>query len=226
MGRPREHTDATRLRLLSEAERLVARHGPAGVSVRSVADAAGTSTRAVYSLFGSMPGLLEALAVRLFQELGAAVDAVAPSDDPAADVVRASVDGFRRVACEHPALYGLVFLRVIPDLALGPEFGRAATAAFARLEHLLARVQAAQGLGGHTVTQAAQAVHALTEGLASIELRGELGPPDAALPVWRTAIAALVRGFGRPPAAEQESVSSGSGDRAAPSGRPSAPGSG
>ena len=53
MGRPREHDEHTRVALLAAAEQLVAEGGPTQLSVRAVADAAGTSTRAVYSLFGS-----------------------------------------------------------------------------------------------------------------------------------------------------------------------------
>ena len=40
--------------------------GPDAASVRAVADAVGTTTGGVYSLFGSKQGLLEALASRLF----------------------------------------------------------------------------------------------------------------------------------------------------------------
>jgi len=56
MGRPREHDEATRAALLEAAERIVADRGPTALSVRAVAEAAGTSTRAVYSLFGSKDG--------------------------------------------------------------------------------------------------------------------------------------------------------------------------
>jgi AcrR family transcriptional regulator len=195
MGRPREHDEDTRLALLESAERLVDAQGPSALSVRAVAEEAATTTRAVYSLFGSKAGLLEELAARLFQVLAARIDAVPRTPDAIADVVTASIDGFRQVALEHPALYRLVFLGVVPDLELGPTFAEQAAAAFSRLEALIARVAAERGLGDHEVGDAAQAVHALTEGLATIELRGGLGSDDQALALWRSSIEALVVGF-------------------------------
>src|SRR3954471_24015483 len=120
MGRPREHDDDVRLALLAAAERLVERDGAEALSVRAVADAVGTTTRAIYSVFGSKAGLLEALAARLFELLADAIDTVKLTDDPSRDLVTASLVGFRRTALQHRALYNLVFLRVVGDLQLGP----------------------------------------------------------------------------------------------------------
>jgi AcrR family transcriptional regulator len=199
MGRPREHDERTRVALLDAAEQVAQQHGPAAVSMRTVAEAAGTSTRALYSLFGSKAGLLDALATRLFELLAQAVDAVPLTDDPAADVITASVDGFRAVALGHPSLYSLVFLRVVPDLPFGPQYQQAAGAAFERLESLLRRVQAADGLHGLTVRDAARAVHALTEGLVTVELRDGGQDPERAQEHWRASLGALLRGFARAP---------------------------
>ena len=195
MGRPREHDDATRVALLAAAERLIDEHGPDAASVRAVADEVGTTTRAVYSVFGGKQGLLETLATRLFEVLGAAIDAVPVTGDPAADVVEVSVAGFRRTALEHPSLYRLVFFRMIPALELGPAYAEAGSAAFARLEARVARLAAEGRLGRWTVRDAAHAVHALTEGLASMEIRGGMLDPATAEGVWRDAIDALLRGF-------------------------------
>jgi hypothetical protein len=38
-------------------------------------------------------------------------------------------------------------------------------------------------------------IHALTEGLATMELRGALGPPSHAEALWRTALWSMVRGL-------------------------------
>jgi AcrR family transcriptional regulator len=194
VGRPKEHDDRTRVLLLDTAEELIAAHGPQALSVRGLADTAGTTTRAVYSLFGSKSGLLSALATRLFESLAAAIDATPRTDDPAADIVAASLDGFRRTALEHPSLYRLVFLQVVPDLELGQEFDAAAGAAFGMLEDLLRRLDARSGIAGHSPRQAARAVHALTEGLATLELRGGL-PHDDAEATWRAALEAILRGL-------------------------------
>jgi AcrR family transcriptional regulator len=195
VGRPREHDAATRTALLEAAEGLVDAYGPDAASVRAVADAVGTTTRAVYSVFGSKHGLLEALATRLFEVLIAAIDDVPVTDDPACDLVAGGVQAFRRTALEHPSLYRLVFMHVVPDLELGSEFGAVASKAFGRLEELVARVERAGGLGARTVADAALEFHALTEGLATVELRGQMLDPDAAEHIWQDALESLVRGW-------------------------------
>jgi AcrR family transcriptional regulator len=195
MGRPREHDDEVRVRLLAAAEQIVGESGPNALSVRTVADAVGTTTRAVYSVFGSKGGLLEALAIRLFELLSSTIDAIAPTDDPVNDLIAASLHGFRHVALEHSALYNLVFLRVVPDLVLGPEFALIATATFAKLEALVGRIEADRGLANLSVPQAARTVHALTEGLATMELRGALGPAATADAAWHDALTGLLAGL-------------------------------
>ena len=191
MGRPREHDDTIRLALLDAAERLVNENGAAALSARNVADAAATTTRAVYSIFGSMAGLLEALATRLFELLDEALDAVVLTDDPVADVINASINGFRRVALGHAPLYNLVFLRVVPDLTLGPEFHAVANATFGRLQSLVTRLPSS-GRRRSTTLELTRTVHALTEGLATMELRGALGPPAEADRLWRVALTMLL----------------------------------
>ncbi|SNQ51168.1 conserved hypothetical protein [Frankia canadensis] len=195
MGRPRQHDESTRLALLDAAERLIERDGPDAASVRAVADAVGTTTRAVYSVFGSKDGMLEALAIRLFDVLIAAIDACPRTDDPVDDLITASLAGFRRTSIDHPALYSLVFLRVVPDLQLGAEFAATAGAAFGRLEALVERLNTEGTLPKAAVPAAALSVHALTEGLASMELRGMLTTTDNPEATWRTALHAVLTGL-------------------------------
>jgi AcrR family transcriptional regulator len=195
MGRPRQHDESTRLALLDAAERLIERDGPDAASVRAVAEAVGTTTRAVYSVFGSKDGMLEALAIRLFDVLIAAIDACPRTDDPVDDLVEASLNGFRRTALEHPALYSLVFLRIVPDLRLGDDFAATAGAAFGRLESLVERLSTEGVLPKSVLPGAALAVHALTEGLASMEIRGMLAAADDPETAWRTSLRSLLTGF-------------------------------
>ncbi|MGH7686496.1 MAG: TetR/AcrR family transcriptional regulator [Candidatus Dormibacteria bacterium] len=67
MGRPRLHDERTRAALLTAAERLVTEGGMDAISVRTAAVGAGTTTRAVYALFGSKQGLVQAMAQRSFE---------------------------------------------------------------------------------------------------------------------------------------------------------------
>src|SRR5215471_18663377 len=103
MGRPREHGPAMREALLDSAEALTARGGPEALSVRTVADAADTTTRAVYSVFGSKDGLLAGLAQRGFEILGASISALPTTGDPAHDLVEAAIHVFRAMAIGNPS---------------------------------------------------------------------------------------------------------------------------
>jgi AcrR family transcriptional regulator len=199
MGRRKEHDERTRAALLTAAERLIEQHGADAASVRAVADAIGTTTRAVYSVFGSKNGLLAALATRLFEMLSDAIDDSGSTDDPVVDVINASVRGFRQTALDHPALYGLVFLRIVPDLPLGAEFDEVAAGAWARLRAHIERIAERGELGAISVDDATRSVHALTEGLATMELRGMLDSSGDPEQIWRQSVGALLHGFAMKP---------------------------
>src|SRR5215207_3973318 len=199
MGRPREHNEATRAALRTAAEQIVAKGGPATVSVRAVAEAAGTTTRAVYSLFGSKEGLLiDALAQSAFEFLADGVAAVPESDDPIADLIAVGPQVFRRLVLEHPALYRIAFQRIVPGFRAGPEVTAARSRAWAGLNAKVQRLEDAGLLRHLTVPEAAMTFNAMLEGLANGELRGAIlrvlpeGDEERA---WRNALATVVRGF-------------------------------
>lgn len=194
MGRPKEHGEATRQALLDAAERIVESEDVDALTVRRVADEVGTTTRAVYSLFGSKEGLLVALAVRGFEILRANLDGQRLTGRTSRDVAVAGL-AFRTFALEHPALFRLGVQRDLPDPALAAEFGEAARAAFARLVARIDLLREAGYLRPNQVHQAATQYHALCEGLAAVELRGALIGPGAGERIWRDALARLVAGF-------------------------------
>ena len=203
MGRPREHDERTRAALLAAAERIVANGGPAALSVRAVADAAGTTTRAVYSLFGSKEGLLvEALARDAFEFLFTEIEELEETDDAVSDLIDVGVLVFRRLVHEHPAFYRVAFQRVVPGLEASPELKAARERAWNQLVAKVGRLEAAGLLGGMTVEEAAVDFNAMMEGLANAELRGavlRLLPEGQEERSWRRALATLVRGFASSP---------------------------
>jgi AcrR family transcriptional regulator len=199
MGRPREHDERTAAALLAAAERTVQDGGPDALSVRGVANEVGTTTRAVYSLFGSKEGLIRALAARAFDLLADGLEALPTTDDPAADLVEAGLM-FRRFASEHPSLFAIGIQRSAPEIGRWPGIR---DAAMASLEMLKARVGRLD-LNGRTVDQATLQFHAMCEGLASVELRAS--PPtsdwDA---LWRDGLSAIVAGLAQPATAPHSS---------------------
>jgi AcrR family transcriptional regulator len=199
MGRPREHGDATRQALLDAAERLIAEGGPEALSVRAVADAVDTTTRAVYSVFGSKDGLLAALAQRVFEMLGDNLVQQPATDDPAGDLVEAAIDVYRAMALDNPAAYRVTFLRVVPDLDLGSGTVAAAQHSLQLLHQRFERLDAAGGLNGRTVLEATRQFHAMCEGLATIELRNPAVLGDDPEQAWRDSISTLLNGLATPP---------------------------
>jgi AcrR family transcriptional regulator len=198
VGRPREHDEETAAALRAAAEGLVAAGGPEALTVRSVAAEAGTTTRAIYSIFGSKDGLVETLAEQAFDLLRTGIDELPETDDPAGDLVEAGATMYRRFVREHPSLYRIAFQRIVPELTLGPELTEARARSWARLEAKVRRVQDAGLLGALSVNEAAVAFNAMCEGLANAELRGgtlRQLPEGQQERAWRDAFETLVRGF-------------------------------
>jgi AcrR family transcriptional regulator len=202
MGRRREHDAATAAALVDAAERLVQEEGLDALTVRRVATEVGTTTRAVYSLFGAKEGLVVALGQRAFEILGDGLARLPHTDDPAADLIEAGIRIFRRFALEHPPLFRIALQRPpSPEIMAG--FRDAGAEALLALKARVERLEAAGLLGVRPVWAAVSEFHALCEGLAAVELRGQLrvqGPSadhagDRAELVWRGALTALVRGF-------------------------------
>jgi AcrR family transcriptional regulator len=194
MARPRLHDGLTATALLDAAEQLLNEHGLEALTVRRVAEAVGTSTRAVYSTHQSKEGLLEALGVRAFDLLGERVRALPVTDDPVRDLICAATAGFREFALSRPALFQVGIQQAWLPHEVSRTMVPAASRALAALHGRLERIDQLGGLGGRTVAEAAIAFHALCEGLAAVELRGFL-PPDGAEQVWRDAFSALVTGW-------------------------------
>lgn len=198
MGRPREHDETTRAVLRAAAERLVAAGGPDALSLRTAALEAGTTTRAVYSLFGSKGGLVAALAQQAFEYLEAGVDAVPDTSDVEADLVEVGARVFRGLVREHPSLYRIAFQRIVPGLRAEPDLARARERAWASLQRKVKRAKDAGLLGRKSVREAALELNAMFEGLANAELRGAtlpLLPAGGEERAWREALRTVVRGF-------------------------------
>ena len=146
--------------------------GPDALTVRAVAEEVGTTTRAIYSVFGSKDGLVETLAEAAFEYLGNGLDEMPETDDPAADLVECGAVMYRRFVREHPSLFRIAFQRIVPALVLGEGLLEARARSWEKLEGKVRRLKDAGQLGELDVTEAAVTFNALCEGLANAELRG------------------------------------------------------
>jgi len=97
-----------RARLIEEAARILGEEGPSALSARRLAAGAGTSTMAVYTHFGAMSAVVDAVATEGFRRLIAHVDAVGQSDDTIEDL-RRSAAAYRENALENRHLFGVMF---------------------------------------------------------------------------------------------------------------------
>jgi AcrR family transcriptional regulator len=101
-------TDGGREGLIEAGLRLLERDGLEALQARKVAAEIGSSTMAVYTHFGGMTGLLDAIAREAFARFAQALTEVPQSDDPVADFFAMGI-GYRGFALENPQRYQLIF---------------------------------------------------------------------------------------------------------------------
>lgn len=105
---PRRADPQTPTALVEAAARLLVEEGPAAFTTRRLAAAAGTSTMAVYTHFGSMNDLVRAMVHEGFARLHRRMIQVVTTSDPVADVVTLGC-AYRGNALENPHLYEVMF---------------------------------------------------------------------------------------------------------------------
>jgi AcrR family transcriptional regulator len=100
--------NGVREQLIQAGIRLLERDGLSALSARNVADEVGTSTMAVYTHFGGMTDLIDAIAGEAFIRFTQALTEVAQTDDPVADFLVMGI-GYHRFALANPQRYQLIF---------------------------------------------------------------------------------------------------------------------
>jgi AcrR family transcriptional regulator len=195
VARPKLHDEALRVRLLDTAAALVTSGGPDALSLRRLAAAAGTSTSAVYALFGGKPGILRALFIEACSQFRARLDKVTPSSDPLTDLL-ALGHAYRASALAHPHLYAVMFGSPVPGFEPAAHDYAHAEATFVPLLDTVRRAIAAGLLRDTDPDVIASTLWANVHGLVSLELRGAL-PAGAATPneLFETAITANLAGW-------------------------------
>lgn len=104
-------TDAslsTRDRLVAAALVVLERDGPAAIQARTLAREIGASTMAVYTHFGGMPTLIDAMLREGFARFAEHTRGVAHTDDPVADLIAGGL-AYGEFAMQNPQLYRWMF---------------------------------------------------------------------------------------------------------------------
>lgn len=160
----------TRDRTLDAAAQLLRDEGPAALTVRRIASAAGLSTMAIYHHFGGKDGLVEALYVDGFRALDEALSAVPRTDDPVADVEALAL-AYREVAMRRPGYYEVMFGRPFPGFVPSAEARGRAMRPWRAFTEGLERCEAA-GLLTVPANEAALLIWASGHGLLMLQLAG------------------------------------------------------
>src|ERR1044071_6218118 len=178
---------AGRERFILAGLRVLYERGAAELTVRRVAEQAGSSTMGIYSCFGGRAGLLEAIYQRGFELLKDAILAPqAGTADQAEDgpprVIIAMAAAYRRFALGNPALYALMFERPLPGFDPSPQLRSwALSLTFTPLADEVARAQAGGLLAGDDPFWPSYLLWATIHGITSIELTHAVRSP---LPGW------------------------------------------
>ena len=146
----------TRENLVEVAADLLRADGPAAVTTRAVAQAAGVQAPTIYRLFGDKDGLLDAVAEHVFATYVAGKQLVADSGDPVADL-RAGWDTHLGFGLANAGLFGLL---------VDPRRSTRSPAGAAGLEVLRGRVHRVAAIGRLRVPErrAVELIHAAGTG--------------------------------------------------------------
>lgn len=166
------HHGNLREALLAEGLALLEETGETGFSLRELARRVGVTPNATYRHFASKEALLIALATEGFRQFGQSQSNVRQhSDGSVADRFLASGLGYVRFACQHPALFRLMFGRTAAGHRSG-ELEEASRLAFDGLLHGVAAV-VGQPPDSEATRLAAYNAWALVHGFSHLILGGQ-----------------------------------------------------
>jgi AcrR family transcriptional regulator len=182
--------------LLAAAEAVLVRDGPGGLTVRAVAAEAGIAPMGVYNKLGGKDGLVDALLIRGFDRLGAAMEAA--TADTAEPSMRARFVAcglsYRQFALDNPHFYSIMFEDAIPHERDSPEVEEHAKATFFALVRNVELAAAAGVIAAPDPIEAAQQIWSAVHGAVALELKGLVLTPDPQY-TYQTLLATVIRGL-------------------------------
>ena len=174
------HTPDLAVRLVDEAGRILSAEGATALTLRRLATRTGTSTMAVYTLFGDKQGLLAAMYREGYARLGAALEAATEGYDDPLTALAAQGMAYRETALANPHLYDLMFGRPVPGFVPDPAAQEAADAAYRPLVDAVQRCLDTGQIVGGDAERIALHLWAISHGMVSLELAGHLAGDAAA----------------------------------------------
>jgi AcrR family transcriptional regulator len=161
--------EALRATVLDTAGEILARDGPAGLTMRRLASALGCTTTVLYTMFSSKQGLIDAMYREGFDRLTARMRAI-PADAPPGERLRLSALAYRQNALSSPQLYQLTFGAAAPGHTPGPDAIAAAETSLEALVEIVKTCIDAGILRREEPRFIAQVLTAAAHGAVSLEL--------------------------------------------------------
>ncbi|MDG4666096.1 TetR/AcrR family transcriptional regulator [Mycobacterium sp. 236(2023)] len=181
MSSPRE---ALPDKLVAAGIELMERDGLSALSARSVTTRAGTSTMALYTHFGGMSGLLDAIAVQVFLRFTEVLTDIPETDDPVADFLSMGL-AYHQFALANPQRYQLIFGATSPasiskfrsDITVSESATNRAewTASFGALHNAVHRMIDAGRIRDDDELAVAGRLWSINHGAVMLELAGFFG---------------------------------------------------
>lgn len=193
--------DIKAAQLVTAATRELETGGPEWVRVRTVAASVGLTTQSIYSIFGGLPGLLNAVAERGLTDLATRVASVSASRDPVADLMTALIihAGW---AIEHPKLYRFMYTTTSYPTQDRPPSDTATTGTEGLSVHqtylaLISKAIAAGRLKHRDPVYSLRQLLSATHGWAMLQTGGDFGPdPTPDWPLLGDLLINLTTGLG------------------------------
>lgn len=174
------HDETLAGHLVDQAGRILAAEGAPALTLRRLASVSGTSTMAVYTLFGDKPGLLAAMHREGFVRLAAALETAKSSvDDPLAALAEQGI-AYRQTALANPHLYGIMFGTAAPGFRPDSAGQQVADAAYRPLVDGVQRCLDAGAMVGPDAERIALHLWSVSHGMVSLEIAGHLDGDEAA----------------------------------------------
>jgi AcrR family transcriptional regulator len=168
------HGDTLRVALLDAAGALLHTDGPQALTTRRLADTVGTSTQAIYTLFGGKEGILRAMYREGFDRLEECLADVPTAAAPP-DYLLGLGRAYRAAALKSPHYYDVMFGRPVPEFeATADDVERSVATQRVLTGGIVRCIESGMLRADADPTEISAFLWAVAHGLVSLELTGHL----------------------------------------------------
>jgi AcrR family transcriptional regulator len=168
------HGEPLRVAMLDAAGALLHSEGPQALTTRRLADAVGTSTQAIYTLFGGKEGIVRAMYREGFDRLEQCLADV-PSAAAPPDYLLGLGRAYRTAALRSPHYYDVMFGRPVPEFVpRADDVERSVATQLALTRGIVGCIDCGMLRADADPAEVSAFLWAVAHGLVSLELTGHL----------------------------------------------------